>query len=223
MKLTIKQGKEAMKNKQYASTCFSLMLVTSLVLLPGCFGKKKDKKEVKKMCQTTGGAVPLAGKKGSSKYFDDRVEALVLDNDAADVYARSIHDTRKAENNLAAADREWSAHQQNKLFEAVLFDFDRYEIRPDQQPVVAYNAEKAREEVSQGKALKVEGHADKQYLSEVYNIAVSDKRAQTVKKALAKAGVDSTKISAVGYGDKYPAVDVAGREQKNRRAEIVAL
>lgn len=174
------------------------------------------------MCQTAGGKIPLAGKKGSSKYFDDRVEALVLDNDAADVYARSIHDTRKSENNVAAADQEWGA-QHNKIFETVYFDFDKYDIRADQKPVVAYNAEKAREEIGQGKTLKVEGHADKQYLSEVYNIAVSQKRAHTVKKTLAQSGVDASKISAVGYGDKYPAVDVAGREQKNRRAEIVAL
>lgn len=211
-----------MKNKQHLSIYFSLGLVTSLVLLPGCFGKKKEtKKEVKKMCQTAGGAIPLAGKKGSAKYYDDRVEALVLDNDAADIYARSVHDTKKIESNLAAADQAWGA--QNKVFETIYFDFDKYDIRADQKPVVAYNAEKAREEVNHGKTLKVEGHADKQYLSEVYNIAVSQKRAHTVKKTLAQSGVDASKINAVGYGDKYPAVDVAGREQKNRRAEIVAL
>lgn len=210
-----------MKSNHYLSQCFSLVLLSSLVLFPGCT-KKKDTKETKKMCQMAGGKIPTAGKKGSSKYFDSKVEALVLEDDARDTYAYSIKDGKKAPAKLTAADQAWDAHD-SKTFEPIYFNFDKYEIRQDQAPVVAYNVEKAREEVSQGKKLKVEGHADKQYLSEVYNIAVSQKRAHTVAKKLTLAGVDASLISTVGYGDKHPAVDVAGREEKNRRAEIVAL
>lgn len=211
-----------MKNVNCLSKCFSLVLLSSLVLFPGCTWKKKEAKETKKMCQTAGGKIPTAGKKGSSKYFDSRVEALVLEDDARDTYAYSIKDSKSSKAELAAVDKEWGAHD-GKTFEPIYFNFDKYEIREDQAPVVAYNVEKAREEVGQGKKLKVEGHADKQYLSEVYNVAVSQKRAHTVAKKLAQAGVDKSLISSVGYGDKHPAVNVAGKEQKNRRAEIVAL
>ena len=90
-----------MKNTQTVSRCFSLVMLASLALLPGCIGKKKDKKEVKKMCQMTGDTIPVAGRKGSSKFFDSRVEALVLADDERDledrdVYAYSVKDKRKS-------------------------------------------------------------------------------------------------------------------------------
>ena len=59
--------------------------------------------------------------------------------------------------------------------------------------------------------------------SDAWNITLSQNRANAVKKYLERKGVDSSKITTVGFGKKYPIADNAtfkGR-MKNRRVEFV--
>ncbi len=68
----------------------------------------------------------------------------------------------------------------------------------------------------------VEGHCDERG-SSLYNKKLGKKRAEMVKKFLVKAGVKSSKISAVSYGENKP-LDLGHDENawsKNRRVEIV--
>ena len=75
--------------------------------------------------------------------------------------------------------------------------------------------------------VEIAGHTDTAG-SKITNENLSKKRAESVKQALVKAGVDSKRVSAKGYGSVFPIADnktVEGR-QVNRRvmAEIsVAL
>jgi outer membrane protein OmpA-like peptidoglycan-associated protein len=69
--------------------------------------------------------------------------------------------------------------------------------------------------------LEVGGHTDN-IGSESYNQALSERRAVAVAHALAEAGVDQGRLSAVGYGETVPIGDNAtdaGRT-RNRRIEI---
>ena len=70
----------------------------------------------------------------------------------------------------------------------------------------------------------VEGHTD-DVGEEDQNWALSLQRAQAVKARLFRTGVDSSRITAVGYGEKFPVESnktSAGRSQ-NRRVDLIIL
>jgi outer membrane protein OmpA-like peptidoglycan-associated protein len=71
-------------------------------------------------------------------------------------------------------------------------------------------------------AVVVQGHTDSTG-SEEHNQHLSERRAVAVKAYLADRGVDSARMSALGYGEGYP---VAGNDsergrQQNRRVELL--
>jgi len=111
----------------------------------------------------------------------------------------------------------------DKLTLQVLFDVDRSFITPAAQKEL----EKAVAFVKKypGAKIEVGGHTDSTG-TDAYNQKLSERRATAVKDYLIKeAAVDSSKITAVGYGRTKPVADnktAAGRTQ-NRRVEILIL
>jgi len=111
----------------------------------------------------------------------------------------------------------------DRLTLQVLFDFDKATITEAGQKEL----EKAVTFVKKYPDAKVEvdGHTDSIGTHE-YNQKLSERRAAAVREYLIKqAGVDSSKITAVGYGETKPVADnktAAGRA-KNRRVEILIL
>lgn len=70
----------------------------------------------------------------------------------------------------------------------------------------------------------VEGHTDN-VGSATYNLDLSLRRAEAVRRALIDLGIAPERVLAQGYGEAYPVApndDEAGR-QRNRRVEIVVL
>jgi peptidoglycan-associated lipoprotein len=69
---------------------------------------------------------------------------------------------------------------------------------------------------------QIEGHCDERGSIE-YNLALGDKRAQSVKNYLVQLGVETARITTVSYGEEKPAAE--GHDEstwsKNRRAEFV--
>lgn len=71
-------------------------------------------------------------------------------------------------------------------------------------------------------SIKVEGHADERGSSE-YNLALGQRRAEAVRRALALMGVADGRVEATSWGKERPA-DTGHDEaawQRNRRVEIV--
>ena len=210
---------------------FGLVLCGLAMGLSGCFGlsKKVAKKPAagKKVTQKSDKGVPLAShQKGDKRFWDDNVEAFVLEED--DTFHRygatAAKKTGALSKDTKTAELAWSEEANGPhAFEKIYFDFDRYEIRKDQEPVLAYNTEEAKKAIQDGKLIKVEGHSDKHCLSETYNMAVSQKRAYTVAQRLEKSGIGKEAIKPLGYGDAKVVVDVQGKEPLNRRVELVPL
>ena len=75
------------------------------------------------------------------------------------------------------------------------------------------------------KQIQIEGHTDN-IGPAAYNKDLSQRRANAVKDYLVNKGIDSRRISAVGYGEEKPLAsnddEVNGREL-NRRVELVIL
>lgn len=70
--------------------------------------------------------------------------------------------------------------------------------------------------------ISVVGYADRAG-DEHYNVIISTRRAQAVKKLLINAGIDPANIEATSHGERYPLVPTADgvREPRNRRVEVV--
>jgi peptidoglycan-associated lipoprotein len=101
----------------------------------------------------------------------------------------------------------------------IYFDFDRSDIREDARVVLRKNAEMLRET---GANMTVEGHTDERG-DEEYNLALGERRANSVKKYLVNLGVGSGQLRTISYGEAKPAVVGHNEEawQWNRRAEFV--
>lgn len=71
-------------------------------------------------------------------------------------------------------------------------------------------------------AAVVQGHTDATG-SEVHNQRLSERRADAVRALLISEGVDASRLTAVGYGEGYPAADndTASGRQLNRRVDIL--
>jgi len=102
----------------------------------------------------------------------------------------------------------------------VFFDFDRSDIKPEGQQVLQRQADWLKTYGSV--TVTVEGHCDERGTRE-YNLALGERRASAVKKALVALGVPRTRISTISYGKERPAV-VGSNEAawaQNRRGVTV--
>ncbi len=103
----------------------------------------------------------------------------------------------------------------------IYFDFDRYDIRPDQRGPLAENA-RTLETRTDWSRVTIEGHCDERGTNE-YNMALGQRRADSVKNYLVNYGIPKAKLSTVSYGEERP-VDPGHNEEawaRNRRAEFV--
>lgn len=103
----------------------------------------------------------------------------------------------------------------------VYFDYDSFVLRADGRPVVETHAKllTLRKEAR----MSLEGHADERGGRE-YNLALGQKRAEAVARALELLGVNPAQVEAVSFGEERPAE--AGSNEaawaKNRRVELKA-
>jgi peptidoglycan-associated lipoprotein len=101
----------------------------------------------------------------------------------------------------------------------VYFDFDSYTIKDEYRSVVETAAKSLAG--ARAKRVMIEGHTDERGGRE-YNLALGQKRAETVARALTLLGVNADQIEAVSFGKERPAVQGSDEAAwaKNRRAEI---
>ena len=103
---------------------------------------------------------------------------------------------------------------------SVYFDYDSYVVRDDGKPVVENHS--AYLNKNKGRKILVQGNTDERGGTE-YNLALGQKRAEAVRKAMTAMGVADTQIEAVSLGEEKPkaqgSTEAAWAE--NRRADIV--
>jgi peptidoglycan-associated lipoprotein len=99
----------------------------------------------------------------------------------------------------------------------VFFAFDRSDITPESQQILARQADWLRRYPNV--AVTIEGHADERGTRE-YNLALGERRAQAVKNVLVAMGIPASRISTISYGKERPAVVGSSEEAyaQNRRA-----
>jgi outer membrane protein OmpA-like peptidoglycan-associated protein len=106
------------------------------------------------------------------------------------------------------------------VFEDVHFDFDRYSLRPEatralDEAITAMQADASLR-------IQVEGHTCNIGTAE-YNLALGDRRANSVRDYLTSRGIAANRLTTVSYGEERPKHDNAREETRrlNRRAALV--
>jgi peptidoglycan-associated lipoprotein len=100
------------------------------------------------------------------------------------------------------------------------FAFDRHEVLSGDRGSLEQAARwlKARPDVT----VQIAGHGDERG-TDAYNMALGERRAQSVRLALTKLGVDSRRLMTTSYGENRPLCTVHSEDcwAKNRRAEFL--
>ncbi len=104
----------------------------------------------------------------------------------------------------------------------IYFDFDSSEIKPEFAPVVAAHGKRLAGD--KGLKVRLEGNTDERGSAE-YNVALGERRAQSVKRALLLQGATEGQLTTVSYGEERPVAE--GHDEaawsQNRRVEIVYM
>jgi peptidoglycan-associated lipoprotein len=103
---------------------------------------------------------------------------------------------------------------------SVYYDFDMYNIREEFQPLVEAHAKFLREH--KDLRVRVEGNCDERGSRE-YNLALGQRRADAIKRAMTLLGVPARQIETVSFGAEKPKAQGSSEDAwaENRRSDIV--
>ncbi|MDP5009406.1 MAG: peptidoglycan-associated lipoprotein Pal [Glaciimonas sp.] len=103
---------------------------------------------------------------------------------------------------------------------SVYFDYDSYIVKDEFSAVVVAHAKYLA--ANKGRKILIQGNTDDRGGSE-YNLALGQKRAEAVRKAMALLGAPDAQVEAVSLGKEKP--KATGHDEaayaENRRADIV--
>jgi len=102
----------------------------------------------------------------------------------------------------------------------IYFAYDADQINPQDRPVIEAHGRYLAD--NPNAAVTLEGHADERGSRE-YNVALGERRANSVRELMTLLGANSAQIRVVSYGEERSAVE--GHDElawsRNRRVEIV--
>ncbi|MFN8624751.1 MAG: OmpA family protein [Candidatus Binatia bacterium] len=120
---------------------------------------------------------------------------------------------------VAQAPAPPTAPKKKIVLRSVHFDFDKATLKAEAKPILDEAVQVLKQEGSVD--IVVEGHTDS-VGTEQYNLRLSRRRAETVRRYLVEHGVASGRITAEGLGESKPVAsnDTAGGRAQNRRVEL---
>ncbi len=185
-------------------------LLVAMLLSAGCAGKSSD------VVDETNGENQTKTVQG------DTAGAKTTDNgtitaDSKDATSQDLNGQNQDQNvqDMTAAET---------TVESIYFDYDKFNIRADQQHKVEKNAVILNNDTNKNFRIKIEGNCD-EWGSDEYNYALGLKRAKAAKDAMIAEGVAAERITMVSFGESNPTC----KEQtqacwgKNRRVDFKLL
>lgn len=212
-----------------SQTIFLTILLAGAVAVAGCGPKNLKTEEISagEQQKKTDGA-PASQRENTISVPDERLaqEQTVTSTELAPGSQGSgLSSPADARPDYASVPKEEQlsvfAAEKGQLF-TIYFDYDNYSIRDNDAENLAKNARWLG--LNQSVKVAIEGHADERG-DEEYNLALGDKRAQSVKRYLNDLGISPSRLDIVSYGEEKPAAIGHDEEawSKNRRAEFVIL
>ncbi len=111
---------------------------------------------------------------------------------------------------------------ESSLLKDIHFDFDKYDIRPQDAEILKENAALLKKYPKV--KIQIEGHCDERGTNE-YNMALGERRANSTKNYLISLGIPAERMTTISYGEERP-VDPGHNEEawaKNRRAHFIII
>ncbi len=220
------------------------LAVFSLLFFFGC-GKKKETKieqspsRVEMVAPQVNDESMMMPEGDEMAFSDEMIDEYVFDEEVnLEEFALSDEDyedsveVAQADSDLALGweDDEMMASSEETIAPAIHFVYNYDWVNPAENKNINKVAAQAREEIKAGKKIICEGHCD-QMGSPEYNVALSERRANAMKKELVRRGIPADCIEVVGRGQEFPlvATDATTRAEKiaalqaNRRVEVKAV
>jgi peptidoglycan-associated lipoprotein len=129
-------------------------------------------------------------------------------------------DRQLQEDPLRAETKAREAAKTAFVNETIHFAFDSSLLSDQAQRILNGKAEYLR--TNSGVTVTVEGHCDERG-TDVYNIALGERRAESVKNFLVDLGISAGRLNTISYGEERP-IALGQNEAswaKNRRAQFV--
>jgi len=102
----------------------------------------------------------------------------------------------------------------------IFFEFDRADVRAEYLPIIRAHADYLA--ANRGARMLLEGHADERGSRE-YNVALGERRGNSVRDLMLADGASSSQIEVISYGEERPVCRQSSEAcwERNRRVEIV--
>ncbi|MDM1296314.1 OmpA family protein [Sphingobacterium sp. N143] len=176
------------------------------------------------------------GEEGSIGYTGQKIKVYAIHRaDGADIYIQLTGNTAGGYLNILQKEAfkqtitmlksdqiQKELDEKGKAVLYINFDVDKASLKPDGKDAVA-EIIKVLQKDSNLK-ISIEGHTDDTG-NATHNQKLSESRAATVMDELIKAGINTSRLKAVGYGAEKPLVanDSEDNKAKNRRVELVKM
>ncbi len=157
--------------------------------------------------------------------FDEELEELELIDEMDEAFFSGGEATTGAhEANID--DFAWTEVEKSERPEEILFNFDQYNIRSDQQKKITTASKWARISNRKGNKIVIEGHADAIGKNRIYNMSLSENRARKIAQEMIHQGVPKNYIKVVGRGQEM--IKVISNinptaQEPNRRVEFYEI
>jgi peptidoglycan-associated lipoprotein len=184
-----------------------LIVCLSFMVMTGCAKKSAVKEQA--VSAEEKAAADRAAEQADAKARADQEARL-----AAEQRAKEEAEAKVAPQAEAAAVKE------EMTFKDVLFDFDKFSLKPESRDTLKQLAEWLTK--NKNSSVLVEGNCDERGTTE-YNLALGERRAKEAMKYLVELGVDGKRIKTISYGKERP-LDPGNTEEawaKNRRDHFV--
>lgn len=103
---------------------------------------------------------------------------------------------------------------------SIYYDYDRFDVKQDYQNIVEMHAQLLM--ANKDLKVRVESHCDERGSTE-YNLALGQKRADNVRRALTLLGVPANRIESVSFGEEK--AKALGKDEdsyaENRRSDLM--
>ena len=189
------------------SSKFFAVLLASVMVLSACSSVQLDKK------------APVDDRTGSSaatSSSNDSAKTGAANDGSADSRAGD----KNAQNNQNAQNTDPLNDATGMLAKrSVYFDFDSYVVKDEFKPVIEAHSQYLIKNTD--RKIVIQGNTDERGGSE-YNLALGQKRAEAVRRALNLLGVADSQIEAVSFGKEKPKATGSNEAAwaENRRADI---
>lgn len=200
---------------------YAILAVVLLTALPGCWKKKPTPASPVSAGQTEPGVETVRGYTVTGD-----ADEIILEEELEQDLFDELPATTSATPSTAGSNTDFDTDEivyDNQSLDPIQFDFDSAKIRPTELNKISNNARIINNELDADDNLRVlvKGHACKIAKSELYNRAISQKRAYHVADEYIKLGVPKARISAIGYGASQLLTNEDGMEAQaiNRRVE----